>query len=49
MSIIDKKKVKDCSTLFGLANDMVAALGAVKGAVIDQEDLSVVYDCPIPE
>ena len=45
----DKKKVKDCSTLFGLADDMVAALGAVKGAVIDQEDLHVVYDCPIPE
>ena len=45
----DKKKVKDCSTLYGLANDMVAALGAVKGAVIDQEDFSVVYDCPIPE
>ena len=45
----DKKKVKDYSSLYGLANDMVAALGAVKGAVIDQEDLSVVYDCPIPE
>lgn len=45
----DKKKVKDCSTLFGLADDMVAAFGAVKGAVIDQEDLHVVYECPIPE
>ena len=45
----DKKKVKDCSTLFGLADDMVAALGAVKGAVIDQEDLHAVYECPIPE
>ena len=45
----DKKKVKDCSTLFGLADDMVAAFGAVKGAVIDQEDLHAVYECPIPE
>ena len=45
----DKKKVKDCSTLYGLANDMVAALGAVKGAVINQEDLHAVYECPIPE
>lgn len=45
----DKKKVKDCSTLFGLADDLVAAFGAVKGAVIDQEDLHAVYECPIPE
>lgn len=40
-----KTKVKDCSTLFCLADDMFSALGAASGCVIDQEDLHMVYEC----
>lgn len=42
---VSKTKVKDCQSLFSLADDMFEGLGAAKGAVIDQENLHVVYGC----